>query len=146
MAVHDWHADRAASDDEAESIRELTARWIAAVRAQDIDRLLSLVTDDVVFLPSSGPPIRGKEAVGDLYRSLFGQFDVEQSASTEEIEVAGDWAFSWGAETMTLSPRGGGQPIRLRGKGLTILRRQPDGSWRFARAINNPSPEGADQR
>jgi uncharacterized protein (TIGR02246 family) len=143
MAIRDTSADRAASDDEAESIRELTARWTAAVQARDIDRLLGLVTDDVVFLPSSGPPIRGKEAVGDLYRSLFSQFDVEQSASIEEVEVGGDWAFSWGAETLTLSPRGGGRPIRLRGKGLAILRRQPDGSWKYARGINNPSPEGA---
>jgi uncharacterized protein (TIGR02246 family) len=144
MANLDSHADRAASKDgETASIRELTARWIAAVQARDIDRLLGLVTDDVVFLPSIGPPIRGKDAVGDLYRSLFSQYDVEQSANTEEIEVGGDWAFSWGAETLTLSPRGGGPPVRMRGKGMAILRRQPDGSWKYARGINNPTPEGA---
>jgi uncharacterized protein (TIGR02246 family) len=110
------------------------------MRAKDIDRLVSLVTDDVVFLPPGGPPIKGREAVGELYRSLFTQFDVEQAAQTEETEVAGDWAFSWGAETMTLAPRGGGAPVSLQGKGLTILRRQPDGTWKFARGINNSVP------
>jgi uncharacterized protein (TIGR02246 family) len=145
MAVRDSHADRAASDGDAKAIQELTELWITAVKHQDIDRLLSLVTDDVVFLPPSGPPIQGRKAVGDLYRSLFTQFDVEQSARTEEIEVIGDWAFAWGTEMLTLSPRSGGPSIRTRGKGLTILRRQPDGSWNFARGINNLSPEGANE-
>jgi uncharacterized protein (TIGR02246 family) len=136
-------APQAVSGSDAEAIQQLTERWIAAVKAKDIDRLLGLVTEDVIFLPPSGPPIKGKKAVGDLYQILFAQFDVEQSARTEEIEVRGDWAFAWGVEQFALSARGGGQPIHMSGKGLTILRRQPDGSWKFARGINNTSPEGA---
>jgi uncharacterized protein (TIGR02246 family) len=124
-----------------ETIHELTKGWIEAVKAKDVDRLLSLVTDDVVFLPPGGSPLKGKGAVGDLYRSLFTQFDVDQAATNEEIEVTGDWAFAWGAEILTLSPSGGGPPVRLRGKGLVILRRQHDGSWKFARGINNSVPE-----
>ena len=31
----------------------------------------------------------------------------------------------------------GGKIDFLAGTGMTLLRRQPDGSWRFARAINN---------
>ena len=145
MALHDPHPAPVTTDSDVKAIQQLTERWIAAVNAQEIEPLLSLVTDDVIFLPPSGPPIQGKEAVGDLYRSIFTQFDFEQSASHEEIEVSGDWAFAWGSEMLTLSPRGGGQPIRMCGKGLTILRRQPDGSWKFARGINNTSPEGVSQ-
>jgi uncharacterized protein (TIGR02246 family) len=134
-------ADKQAAPNNTEAIQRLTQRWIEAVKAKDIDRLLSLVTDDVVFLPPSWPPIKGKQAVGELYRSLFTQFDVDQAAVIEEIELTGEWAFSWGTETLTLSPLRGGQPIRTRGKGLTILRRQPDSSWKFARGINNLVPE-----
>ena len=143
MTVHVSNFARNASEDDARAIEELTRQWIEAVQAKNIGRLLSLVTDDVVFLPPVGPPIKGKTAVGDLYRSLFAQFDLEQTASADEIEVNGDWAFSWGAERLKLSPCDGGQPIRLSGKGMTILRRQTDGSWIFARGINNSSPEAA---
>jgi uncharacterized protein (TIGR02246 family) len=132
---------RQAAPSNTEAIQQLTEGWIEAVKAKDIDRLLSLVTDDVVFLPPGRPPIKGKQAVGDLYRSLFAQFDVDQAAINEEIQFTGEWAFSWGSETLTLSPLSGGQPIRMRGKGLTILRRRPDGSWQFARGINNSVPE-----
>jgi uncharacterized protein (TIGR02246 family) len=123
------------------AIHELSKGWIEAVKAKDLDRLLTLVTDDVIFLPSSGPPIKGKDAVGGLYRALFTQFDIDQTADNEEIVLTGEWAFSWGAETLTLSPLQGGSPVRLHGKGLAILRRQQDGSWKFARGINNSVPQ-----
>jgi ketosteroid isomerase-like protein len=55
----------------------------------------------------------------------------------EELEVAGDWAFAWGSETVTLVAQTGGSPIHMQGKGMSILKRQPDGSWKIARGINN---------
>lgn len=125
------------TDDEA-AIRKLTEDWLAAIRAKDIPALAGMVTDDAVFLPSGLPPIRGKQAVETMYRSFFPQFSsVEQTVSIEELEVVGDWAFVWGTEKFTLVPQAGGGPIEMQGKGMSILKRQPDGSWRFARGINN---------
>jgi ketosteroid isomerase-like protein len=37
-----------------QSIREVHSTWIAAVNAGDLDRLLSLMTDDVVFPTAAG--------------------------------------------------------------------------------------------
>ena len=79
MALHDPHPAPVTTDSDVKAIQQLTERWIAAVNAQEIEPLLGLVTDDVIFLPPSGPPIQGKEAVGDLYRSIFTQFEFEQS-------------------------------------------------------------------
>lgn len=127
--------------EDREAISKLTEDWLAAVRAKDVDRLKEMVTDDVVFLPAGVPPIRGKQAVEAMYNSFLPQFsNVEQSVSTEEVQVAGDWAFAWGSETLILSPQGGGPAIQMSGKGMSILRRQPDGSWKFARGINNAAP------
>jgi ketosteroid isomerase-like protein len=73
-----------------------------------------------------------------MYRSFFPQFSsIEQEAVSEEIEMMGDWAFAWGRESIVLVPQGDGTPIRMDGKGLSILKRQADGSWKCARAINN---------
>lgn len=127
--------------EDREAIRQLTEDWLAAVRAKDVGRLKEMVTDDVVFLPAGVPPIRGKQAVEALYNSFLPQFSsVEQTVSTEEVQVAGDWAFVWGFETLVLTPQSGGPPIQMSGKGMSILRRQPDGSWKFARGINNAAP------
>lgn len=120
------------------AIRKLTEDWLAAVRRKDIPTLLTMITEDVVFLPPGHPPISGRPAVEAMYAGFFPQFSsVEQTAATEEIVVAGDWAFAWGSETLTLVPQAGTAPIQMHGKGMSILRRQSDGSWKFARGINN---------
>jgi uncharacterized protein (TIGR02246 family) len=131
------------SDDE-QAIRKLTEDWLGAMRSKDIPGLAGMVTEDAVFLPSGFPPIRGKRAVETMYRSFFPQFSsVEQTVSIEELQVAGDWAFAWGTEKFTLVPEAGGAPIEMQGKGMSILRRQADGSWKFARGINNTLPKPA---
>jgi uncharacterized protein (TIGR02246 family) len=120
------------------AIERFTAEWNAAMKAKDVTRLVSMVTEDVVFLPPGFPPIRGRQAVEAMYRSFFPQFSrIEQEAVSEEVEVMGDWAFAWGTESTVLIPQGEGAPIRMDGKGLSILKRQADGSWKCARAINN---------
>lgn len=131
------------SDDE-QAIRKLTADWLRALGAKDVAFLSAMVTDDAVFLPPGFPPIRGKVGVEAMYRRFFPQFSsVEQTVSLEELQVAGDWAFAWGTEKFTLVPEAGGATIEIEGKGMTILRRQPDGSWKFARGINNAVPKPA---
>jgi len=127
--------------EDREGIRKLTEEWLTAMRNKDVGRLREMVTEDVVFLPPGFPPIRGKQAVEAMFNSFFPQFSsVEQSVSTEEVQVAGEWAFVWGIEEMVLTPERGGPGIQMSGKGMSILRRQPDGRWKFARGINNAAP------
>lgn len=127
--------------DEKQAIRALTEKWLAAVHAKDTAQLLTMVTDDAVFIPLGRPPIRGKKEIEAMYQLFFSQFsDVAQTVDVDEVEIAGDWAFTWGSEKMVLFPKSGGPAMQLEGKGMSILRRQPDGSWKFARGINNDVP------
>lgn len=126
-----------APHDDVGAIRELTEAWIAAAQAKDVERLLSMITDDAVFLSASLGPIRGKEMVAALYRDSFAKYDIQQTSVFEEIEVMGDWAYAWGTDALTLTPRDGAALVLRRGYGLSILRREPDGSWRYRRGINN---------
>jgi uncharacterized protein (TIGR02246 family) len=122
---------------ETHAIRDLLAAWAEAMKAQDIARLLTLVTEDIVFLPPNHPPVRGKQAVRVMFESFFPQFaSVEQTTTQEEIEISGDLAFIWGSESLVLAPKSGGAPVRLAGHGMSILRRE-NGAWKFASGINN---------
>jgi uncharacterized protein (TIGR02246 family) len=118
-------------------IRSLSQAWIEAMRAKDIDRLLSMIIDDAVFLPPGSPPVRGHDEVKKMLGTFFSRCHPEQSIAIGEIQICGDWAFTWGAETMKATPVNGGSPLTMRGHGLSILRRQKDGSWKFAWGINN---------
>ena len=123
------------------AIERLNADWIAAVNARDVGKLTDMVTDDVVFLPPGFSPIRGRRAVEAMYQSFFPQFStVEQTVTIEELVILDGWAIMWGAESLTLVPARGGLPVNLQGSGMTVLKRQNDGSWKFARGINNSVP------
>ena len=49
----------------------------------------------------------------------------------KDVQIAGDWAFEWGY----FSYNDSSNPKPMRGKVLRVMKRQPDGSWKFARVI-----------
>ena len=129
---------QAGDEADRKAILALLNRWRLATKAKDIRAILELVADDVVFLPSSLPPIKGKDEVEQMYRAFFSQYrEIQHEAVIEEVRVAGDWAFLWGTDELRLIPESGEAEIHMKGKGLSILVRQSDGSWRFWRGINN---------
>ena len=134
-------AHTAPEGNDKQAIQQVSADWIAAMNAKDIAKLMTMITEDIVFLPPGLPPIRGKHAVEEMYKAFFPQFSsVQQTAVLEEVEVADDWAFAWGTESTVLVLQAGGASIQMEGRGLSIFKRQPDGSWRFARSLSNSAP------
>lgn len=61
---------------------------------RNIDRILDLVTDDVVFMPPNALSIIGRTALEQTYREFFAKLEVDQTFAPEEIQVGGDWAFA----------------------------------------------------
>ena len=56
---------------------------------------------------------------------------------SDEVRVAGDWAFARGNYSVTLTPRQGGDVVTVDGKYLTVFQLQADGSWKIHRDIFN---------
>ena len=126
-----------------DKITALDEQDVAASKAQDMSTLLTLWDDEGVALPPGGDPIIGIDA---LRAWLEGQgepdYDVTEYAHDfAERQLLGDWAFEWGTYRSAAGPIGGGAPVKATGKLLRILRRQPDGSWKVARAIWNVDPQ-----
>jgi uncharacterized protein (TIGR02246 family) len=118
-------------------IDDLLENWLAAIKTKDANGLAALVTEDCVFLASGSAPILGRQKLKEAYVNLFQRYDVEQKVHFEEIQSASDWAFGWGTDEITVRPVAGGAPVHFAGHSVSILRREPDGVWRFARGINN---------
>ena len=115
--------------------RDLVATWLAATKAGDIDRVLGLMTDDVVFLVPGRPPMRKREFAA-LSRPAPGMAapQIEGRSEIQEITVSGDVAFMWTKLAMTVTPPAG-QPMERAGHTLTILKRV-NGHWLLARDAN----------
>jgi uncharacterized protein (TIGR02246 family) len=129
---------------EWEEIETVCNDWLAAEGRKDTGKLLTLVTDDAVFLPTNSAPVVGKQAIEATYRTFFDQFNVvEHRTSILEIRVTNDWAVVLGSEKLLLTPKTSGVPAELNGHGMSILQRDARGVWRFARGLNNLSPKSA---
>jgi uncharacterized protein (TIGR02246 family) len=114
------------------AIREVHVAWIDAVNAGDLARLLALMADDVVFL-NPGRPAFGRDGFTAGFTSAHQRNRIRCISELQEIEVAGDVAYTRCKDSLSVMPRAGGDPVQLAGDRLTIYRRHPDGRWLLAR-------------
>jgi uncharacterized protein (TIGR02246 family) len=114
------------------AIRDLVATWMKASQARDTQTVLSLMTDDVVFMVPGREPF-GKEAFAAMSQGMK-DMRMEGTSDIREIEVLGDWAYLRNYLTVALTPPGG-EAKRHAGYTLTIFRKV-DGCWLLARDAN----------
>ncbi len=60
----------------------------------------------------------------------------DMKATTNDLMVAGDLAVETGSYQLTMVPKKG-KPTPEKGKYLTVWKRQPDGTWKIVRDIDN---------
>ena len=122
-----------ASDEQ--QIRDLVARWMAATKAGDAATVLSLMTDDVVFLVVGQPPF-GKEKFAELQQGPAGapRPQIDGRSEIQEIQVFGDWAFMRTRLNVEMTPPNG-QTVRRSGHTLSVLRKSGDSSSQIASTL-----------
>ena len=118
------------------AIRRLVADWVEATKRGDLDTVLALMTDDVVFLVPGKPPMIGKPAFAAASRAqaAHGTPEFEGRSEIQEISVQGDWAWMWTRLSVSITPPGR-QAVARSGHTLTILRKE-GGRWLLARDAN----------
>jgi uncharacterized protein (TIGR02246 family) len=119
-----------------QAIRELLALWHRATAAGDVNTVLKLMAEDVVFLVAGHPPMRGRAAFEQGLRTLLAQHQIESTGEIQEVEVSGDLAYAWSMLTVRIVPLAGGNATIRTGNALSILRKQADGSWIVVRDAN----------
>ena len=121
-------------NDEKE-IRNLVETWMSATKAGDTETVLSLMTDDVIFLRSGHAPMDKSEFALALQvqGSESPQFDGE--SDIKEIKVLGEWAFMWANLEVKVTFPGKVESVNVSGHTLSILKKQ-NGKWAIARDAN----------
>ena len=125
------------SDERA--IREVHTTWVDAVNAGDLVGLLALMADDVVFLNPGRAP-SGRDGFPAGFSAAHQQYRIRCLSEPEEVVIAGDVAYTLCRDSLSVTPRAGGQATELAGHRITIYRKQPDGRWLLARDANTLSP------
>jgi len=107
---------------------------VEGINTGNYDLLLSLYEPDAAFATGPGKLAHG---LGDICQALDGfialngklDLEVKRVLQVGDLAlVAGQWSFTGTAPD--------GEPVKLEARNADVLRRQADGSWRFA--IDNP--------
>lgn len=123
-------ADAAAADAAAHQAFEA---YVTAINSNNLDSLLAMLTEDVVFLSPHEPVMVGKTAVRPWAEAYLNAFTIRWEKASLEFVVSGEWAFERYSYRSTDTPRSGGSAVEDTGKGLVIYHHDADGKWRVAR-------------
>ena len=115
------------------AIRKLIDDWMQASARGDLQAVLSMMSDDVVFMTAGREPF-GKQEFAAQSQGLK-DVRIEGDAKPVEIKVLGDWAYLRNRITVKMTPKSG-QAMQRSGYTLTILRKEPGGRWLLARDAN----------
>ena len=120
-------------------IEKAHSQDIAATLSRDTATLTELWTDDAVRLGQGEPDDIGKEAIratNERQKAATPELRVlSYVPETKELTITDGWAFEWRYFTASYVESPGGEEKRVRGKVLLVLKKQPDGSWKCARAM-----------
>jgi uncharacterized protein (TIGR02246 family) len=121
-------------------IRQLVATWMSATKAGDLATVLSLMTDDVVFLVVGQQPFGKQQFAAAMKPPATGAPlpMIDGRSEIQEIQISGDHAYLWTRLNVEVTPAGGVTAKRS-GHTLSVLRKE-GGRWRLARDANLLSP------
>src|SRR5438105_1182750 len=116
------------------AVRELVEKWMDASRRGDLDTVLNLMTDDIIFMTPGREPF-GKEEFRAASEAMSG-VEMDGRAQIQELRVLDGWAWIRNHIELTVTPPADGEPVHRSGYTLSILQKGDDGRWRLARDAN----------
>jgi uncharacterized protein (TIGR02246 family) len=121
------------SDLEAEGLKltQLSKEWSNAAATTDTAKILSYWADDAVVMSPGQLPLKGKDAIRAMVVGSFKipGFKISWEPISVSVAQSGDLAYMIEANQITVNDSLG-KPIVQKNKGVTIWKKQPDGSWK----------------
>lgn len=121
------------------AIRDLIASWFDHTQRGEVEPVLELMTDDVVFMVVGRAPF-GKQEFADGARKMQGS-KVRARGEVVEVAVRADTAWARVHIEVALDTPDG-KSVRRSGFALSVLEKQLDGRWLVARDANLLGPAG----
>jgi uncharacterized protein (TIGR02246 family) len=119
------------------AIEKLHKADVEATLKQDPIYLDQLWSDDCVKLDVPGPPIAGIKAMKEMYAKFktdYPEFKVlKYTNEITDVQIVDGWAIEVGYLESTYRVSAKDDPVNVpRTENMRVLKRQSDGSWKFA--------------
>lgn len=133
-------APRMDVDAERAAIISADSAWLAAAQVRDVEATLAFWTEDARVIAPGQPPYVGRDAIRRMLVEGFATPGFSVSWQTREVVVgpSADFAYSFGTNVFTVPGQVAGSLDTLRGQGVVVWRKDPDGRWRSTVDIWNP--------
>jgi ketosteroid isomerase-like protein len=109
---------------DAQAIRQVTSTLETAFNAKDVDKILSLYTDNSVFMPPNKPLLRGRGPLKGFYEGLLKGGSTDLKLTSEDVAGHGPLAYESGSYSMMNGA------THDRGKFLFVFRNM-GGNWKI---------------
>jgi uncharacterized protein (TIGR02246 family) len=118
------------------AIAKLNQQDIEVTLSQDPQGLIDVWSDDGVRIHEGSPPVVGKQAIGaenEKVHAQYPEFKVSQyKTEITNVQIADGWAIEVGSVEAIYRMSAKDEPVNLKDTGMRLLKRQKDGSWKFA--------------
>ena len=125
-------------DTEADNtaINTLIELNMKAFNESNPDLMLSLLDKNILIMPPNESTYKGIEGAQEWFKGIkYNSFDITYPA--DEVQINEDWAFVRGTLKGTMVLIETGESIMINNKGIRIIKKQQDGSWKISHMIFN---------
>lgn len=113
-------------------LAEVSVNWAQDWEKKDLEAVLSLYTDDAVFMDANGSRVAGKAALQEFFKKVLAQYSAHPSLRSVKCAADGDLGYDWGDYSETVVPVADpAHAISTGGTYLVILRKVA-GRWLIA--------------
>jgi uncharacterized protein (TIGR02246 family) len=113
-------------------IQAVDSAFAAAANAGDAEGVAAVYADDGAVLAPNLPPQKGRDAIKSFWGGFLDAYTVRFEVVSDTIEGRGDLAYNLGHYRFSAVPKAKGVPgVADEGKFVEILKKQPDGSWKY---------------
>jgi ketosteroid isomerase-like protein len=138
MACMDTKVDTKA---EGERLMQVSKDWSVSAGTDSIEKTLSYWADDAVVMFPGQAQIKGKKAIREMVEnsSKIPGFKISWEPLSVSVAEKGDMAYMIEQNKITVNDSLG-NPMTEYNKGVTVWRKQADGSWKNIVDIWNAAP------
>jgi ketosteroid isomerase-like protein len=131
---------------DVKALLDTSRAWSSTVATGDVDKIVSYWTDDGVVMMPGEPLRRGKAQIRAYVAASLKTpgFSISWEPLEGVISPSGDTGYLIERDHLTF-PDGHGGITKWDGRGVTIWKKQPDGSWKDAIDISQPSEQPGKQ-
>jgi ketosteroid isomerase-like protein len=111
-----------------------------AYNTGDVERLLAVVDKDLIDYSDgrrSGYREGATKALQAHLQELFSKYEARLVPIVIEVRVMGDVAVDYGWHELTLTAKGGGEPIGSRTRYFDLWKKDKAGNWKLSMFIDN---------